>query len=204
MDSESIDKKTIEVAKLLRRLFRKRFLLESASPSAFRSLIDHKSKIQEKLEPFLARLHLDESLGVAFLDVQSEEIEEILSYSLFDYKRLSMLSSLLLFFLRNEYMEYYKNPDQNVEPRCELNHLKEFLLTFNSFDSNQKFEKNLKKSLKELVELKVLQSLGEEGGPFVITPVCNYLLPTSQLEEFSKDLEIFLSGEQKAEDLEGL
>jgi DNA mismatch repair ATPase MutS len=191
-DSEKVyNKRQLELAGILRRLFRQRYFLKSRNEKWFQILIDHLPEMQKSLLPFLIRLEINESNGLAFLTTLSSETEEKLDFAIGRKRNLSAFSSLMLLFLRRFRFEFFQNPNNLDTPLVQLAAIREFLDSFQKFKTDRGFEVTFRKSLEELQDLQVLIEVNAEEAIFEITAVCDVLLSSEDLEMYSRKIEAY-------------
>ncbi len=188
-----LSKENFEMAGCLRRLVKNRFLLKSRNEKWFQILIDYREKVEKALDPFLVKLDINESLGVAYLRPLNSDIEESISYQLGRKKVLSALTSLLVFKLRHMRLQYFLNPGSAGVPLVSFVELREFCQNFNTFDIDSQFERALKKSVEELLDLQILQETQAQPDLFEITGVCDILLPADQIQETKIKIDSYFS-----------
>lgn len=195
MDLLQHNKKDFELAGCARRLLRQRFLLREKNSQWFQLTCTYRNELTQIFAPFFQNLIVDENLGVAFLQETDPEIEEKLSYQFTRSRKLSALSSILLFQLRHERLQFYLNPEENTRPQVKLSDLREFLQEFDQNEVDARFERNFQKAVKELIELQVL--LPNEGDQrFEISCVCDLLLPLDTLSSYKNQLNQFFKAAQ--------
>lgn len=185
-----VTKKSIEVAGILRRLLRQKYFLRQKNEKWFQVLMDHRQEIDSILMGFLAKLHLNESNGIAFLGCLNEEIEEQLDFPLGRRIQLSTFATMILLFLRKERLEYYQNPEGRGEICIvKLEDIRQFLEGFQSFKSDRQFEMTFRKALDELSDLQVIYELSNEQPFYEITAVCDVLLPIDEMIHLKQKIE---------------
>lgn len=185
-----LSKEDALVAGALRRLFKMRFLLRSKNELWFQILVEHQDKIRPILRSLAADLELDPIWGVAYIKSLSLETEEQLDYQLGAAKRLGRYSSLMLYFLRMQRLQFYRNP-QGDAPQVKREDLRQFLADFNTHSDALKYEREFNKSLNDLLDIQVLSRVGSETVFYEITPVCDVLLPSEDLISFRGRFEAY-------------
>jgi len=193
MTLSQVTKSELEMAGCLRRLFKHRYIIRNQNTQWFQAIVDHRMKLQQCLDPFFLTLIIDEALGVIWLNEADSEIEEKLSFRVGRKKTLGPLSSLVLFQLRHERLQFYLNPEENVVPLMRYEQLREFLKGFNTLGVDARFEKAFQHALKELKELQVLVETHQNSGVFEITAICDLLLPLDEIQSYQAKIEKYFS-----------
>lgn len=190
-EANKYNKRQLELAGILRRLFRQRFFLKSRNEKWFQVLIDHLPDVQKALMPFLIRLEINESNGLAFLTILTNEAEEKLDFAIGRKRNLSAFSSLMILFLRRFRFEFFQNPSDLEVPLIRLAAIREFLESFHKFKSDRGFEVTFRRSLEELQDLQVLIEVNKEEALYEITAVCDVLLSSEDLEMYRRKIEAY-------------
>jgi hypothetical protein len=188
MDFTQISKEELERAGCLRRLFRYRYILRSKNTQWFQKIIEYRNKLQQTLNHFFLTLVIDESLGVIYLQEGSEDVEESIGFKLGRNKRLGSFTTLLLFQLRHERLQFYLNPDEAVVPLIKKERMREYLKGFDRNEIDARFEKAFLKAVKELKDLQVLHETAENAEVFEITAICDLMLPVDEIKTLQRKM----------------
>ena len=184
-----LNKEDIFVAGILRRLFKTRFLLRSKNEFWFQILVEHQGQVRSFLNKMAADLELDPTWGVAYIKPLSAEIEDQLDYQLGRQAHLSRYASLLIYFLRLQRLNFYRNPEGEA-PLIKREDMRVFLTDFSNHIDSSRFEREFNKCLDELIEIQVLLRASVEDL-FEISPVCDVLLTVDNLSSFKSRFELY-------------
>lgn len=173
-----------EIAGGLRRLFKSRFIVRSRNEKWFQVIVDRRKDIQKILDAFCVRLEINETLGVAHLEPLSDEFEEVLGFQLGKRKSLSPLASVLMFYLRQQRLQFFLSPTEDAVPMATRGEMRDFLQNFNRTRIDSQFERAFQKSLDELLELQALFETRQDSGIYEISGLCEILLPLDRIQEW--------------------
>lgn len=195
-----LNKEEIYVAGILRRLFKNRFLLRSKNEFWFQILVEHQGQVRSFLNKMAADLELDSTWGVAYIKPLSVEIEDQLDYQLGKQATLSRYSSLLIYFLRLQRLNFYRNPEGEA-PLVKREDMRVFLIDFNTHLDSSRFEREFNKCIQELIDIQILLRSSVEDL-FEISPVCDVLLTADNLSSFRSRFELYFKSLSKRPDSE--
>ncbi|MGE0527742.1 MAG: DUF4194 domain-containing protein [Bdellovibrionales bacterium] len=186
-----MDKAELEVAGCLRRLLRSRYILRSRHENAFKLIVDHRNRLQEIVGSFGAFLEVNEPLGVTYLRVGSDEMEEKLDLRLSRTRTLGPFATALILSLRWQRLQFYLQPTGDDVPIAGLVEMREFLLQFSKAKIDAQFERQFRRCLEELVDLQVIVETSSGSGFYEITSLCDLLLPADQIQELKARAEVY-------------
>lgn len=188
-----MDKLELEVAGCLRRILRSRYVLRSRNERWFKTIIEHRKRIQDIVGTFGSFLEINEPLGVIYLQPMSEETEAQLGIRLARPRTLSTFASALMLFLRWQRLQFYLQPTGDDVPVAGLLDMREYLQQFSRSKIDSHFERQFRRCIEELSDLQVILETSAESGFYEITSLCDLLLPADQISELRGRAEVYFS-----------
>lgn len=173
--SLNYSKKSNKSVDAIRRLLNTRYVIRAKNQKSFQNIVDYQNFLENHFDAAGAKLILNETLGVAYLESNSDDDASSEVSRFGRVQTLTAIETFALILIRQQRMDYYTNPEENENPLLDEEKLKDAISAVSITKNDREFQKRYSELIDKLVSLQFLY--GPDEGPKFISPVVDVCMP---------------------------